>query len=74
MPFHPLKTCIKNTSLFFILFSPSHASLGHADANPDRRSIFPSGELSFVKLVCHKLLEVNLDGCQVSQIAGDVKQ
>jgi hypothetical protein len=46
MPFHHLKTYIRNPSIFFISFSPSHLE-GNADANHDPRA----WEVSFAKFL-----------------------
>jgi hypothetical protein len=58
VPFHLLKTYIRNPSLFFISFSPSHPE-GNNDGNHD-----PRGEVSFAKFLFlpswfAKLLEAN---------------
>jgi hypothetical protein len=57
MPFHLLKTYIRNPSLFFISFSPSHLQ-GNADDNHNPRThIYAWGDefcqvSIFAKLVC----------------------
>jgi hypothetical protein len=54
MPFHLSKTYIKNLSIFFISFSPSHLQ-GNADDNHDRRAhiwfLYACGDVSFAKLL-----------------------
>jgi hypothetical protein len=57
MPFHLLKTYIRNLSLFFISFSPSHLQ-GNDDGNHDPRAR-GGGEFCrvsiFAKLVCQTI-------------------
>jgi hypothetical protein len=63
MPFHLLETHIRNPSLFFISFSPSHLE-GNSDGNTIRARIYARGEVSFAKFLFlpswfAKLLEGN---------------
>jgi hypothetical protein len=50
MPFHLLETYIRNPSLFFISFLPSHLE-GNADGNTIRARIYARGEVSFAKFL-----------------------
>jgi hypothetical protein len=75
MTFHLLKSYIRNPSLFFFSFSPSHLQ-GNDDGNHDPRAHICAwgGEFCqvsiFTKLVCqtgwgHFFVLPKLDGCQV---------
>ena len=83
MPFHLLKTLIRNSSLLFIFFSSSHLTRNH-DANRAPRAYIYALEASFSQVAknCHvfcqtvggvflTLLPKIKDGNSICQTAGD---